>query len=104
MKIIWLVGGLILVVALLMTMNIKEGFTDSELTNNINELNNVKNADSNSSEKNKPMKDMKINWGNHETLVRIVDKYDEGDIHRRLKNHLTISEAVSKLNYRKSHN
>ena len=101
MKIILVVGLIVLV--LLMTMNVKEGFSDSDIDNDIGKFNNIKSAASTDTQT-LAMKDMKINTATMNDMQQLITKYNDGDDSKKVTSNLTVDQAIQKLNHRKSSN
>ena len=97
MKILLAVGFLVLVLVMFKG-NVQEGLTDSQITTHANNIKHI--GDANSSEKHKPMKDMKLNWDHYEALKYIIGQY----ANKGLSNNYTIQGAIDKLNQIKNTN
>jgi predicted DNA-binding ArsR family transcriptional regulator len=88
-----------------MTMNVKEGYLDSDINNDIGKFNSIQSAAS-CETKSLALKNMKINWATRTILDQLLAKYgnDTTDSNKKVVYDHTVSQAIEKLNYRKNNN
>lgn len=103
MKIVALVLVLLIVLVTFKAMNVTEGYSDSVINADIDKLNSIK---SSATDNTLAIKNMKLDWTNHNKMVDLINKYSEPNAvaSKKVTYDLTIDEAVQKLVHRRNTN
>lgn len=96
-----LVVGILLVFILFQVMNTKEGLDDDIIKQDKRLLQDIKDRTENG---NAPLNELKVNMVDHDKLVNLINRYDNGGNNRKITAYLTVDQAKNKLDYRKSNN